>query len=97
MFEFPLYQYGLGSRLIYELTTADYSDVLKLILMLIRICYDRILRSHIIPLKKSDTSFSGDVNSPSGSLKGVVCHSFLQKKEVKLNLVEILKNFITSR
>ena len=25
----PLYQYGLGSRLIYELTFADYSDVIK--------------------------------------------------------------------
>ena len=25
----PLYQYGLGSRLTYELTFADYSDVLK--------------------------------------------------------------------
>ena len=26
---FPLYQYGLGSRLTYELTFADYSDVIK--------------------------------------------------------------------
>ena len=26
---FPLYQYGLGSRLTYELTFADYSDVVK--------------------------------------------------------------------
>ena len=26
---FPLYQYGLGSHLMYELTTADYSDVTK--------------------------------------------------------------------
>ena len=25
----PLYQYGLGSRLMYELTFADYSDVIK--------------------------------------------------------------------
>ena len=25
----PLYQYGLGSRLTYELTCADYSDVIK--------------------------------------------------------------------
>ena len=25
----PLYQYGLGSRLAYELTFADYSDVIK--------------------------------------------------------------------
>ena len=26
---FPLYQYGLGSRLTYELTFDDYSDVVK--------------------------------------------------------------------
>ena len=26
---FPLYQYGLGSHLTYELTLADYSDVIK--------------------------------------------------------------------
>ena len=32
------------------------------------ILYDRILRSHIIPLKNSDTSFSVDINSP---LKGL--------------------------
>ena len=36
------------------------------------ILYDRILRSHIIPLKDSDTSFSVDINSPSKSLKGVL-------------------------
>ena len=26
----PLYQYGLGSKLTYELTFADYSDVIKI-------------------------------------------------------------------
>ena len=36
------------------------------------ILYDRILRAHIIPLDKSDTSFSIDINSPSKSLKGVL-------------------------
>ena len=36
------------------------------------ILYDRILRARIIPLNKSDTSFSVDVNSPSKSLKGVL-------------------------
>ena len=36
------------------------------------ILYDRILRACIIQLKKSDTSFSVDVNSPSKSLKGVL-------------------------
>ena len=36
------------------------------------ILYDRILRARIIPLNKSDTSFSVDINSPSNSLKGVL-------------------------
>ena len=98
----PLYQYGLGSCLTYELTFADYSDVIKATdndatytisnislefdtiinaslasqirteYMKSSILYDRILRSCIIPLNKSDTSFSVDVNSPSKSLKGVL-------------------------
>ena len=97
-----LYQYGLGSRLTYELTFADYSDVIKSmdtdatytisnislefetvinasLASQIRIEYmkssildDRILRARIIPLNKSDTSFSVDINSPSKSLKGVL-------------------------
>ena len=98
----PLYQYGLGSCLTYELTLADYSDVIKVnkpdatytisnislefdtiinasLAGQIRteyvkssILYDRILRARIIPLNKSDTSFSVDINSPSKSLKGVL-------------------------
>ena len=97
-----LYQYGLGSRLTYELTFADYSDVIKAMnpdatytisnislefdtiinaslasqirteYMKSSILYDRILRAHIIPLTKSNTSFSIDINSPSTSLKGVL-------------------------
>ena len=97
----PLYQYGLGSRLTYGLTFADYSDMIKAMdpdatytisnfslefntiinalasqiqteYMKSSILYDRILRAHIIPLNKSDTSFSVDINSPSKSLKGVL-------------------------
>ena len=98
----PLYQYGLGSRLTYELTITDYSDVIKAMdpdetykisnislefetvinaslasqirteYMKSSILYDRILRARIIPLNKSDTSFSVDINSPSKSLKGVL-------------------------
>ena len=98
----PLYQYGLGSRLTYELTFADYSDVIKATnpdstytisnislefytiinaslasqirteYMKSSILYDRILRARIIPLNKSDTSFSVDISSPSKSLKGVL-------------------------
>ena len=98
----PLYQYGLGSRLTYELTFADDSDVIqssdpdasytisnislefdtiinaslasqiRTEYMKSSILYDRILRARIIPLDKSDTSFSIDINSPSKSLKGVL-------------------------
>ena len=98
----PLYQYGLGSRLTYELTFADYSDVIKATdpdatyrisnislefdtiinaslasqirteYMKSSILYDRILRARIVPLNKSDRSFSVDINSPLKSLKGVL-------------------------
>ena len=98
----PFYQCGLGSRLTYELTFADYSDVIKATdpdatytisnislefntiinaslasqirtkYMKSSILYDRILRASIIPLNKSDTSFSVDINSPSKSFKGVL-------------------------
>ena len=98
----PLYQYGPGSHFTYELTFADYSDVIKAnkpdttytisnislefdtiinasLASQIRTEYmkssilcDRILRAHVIPLNKSDTSFSVDINSPSKSLKGVL-------------------------
>ena len=105
----PLYQYGRGSRLTYELTFANYSDVIKSTdtdatytisnislefdtiinaslasqirteYMTSSILYDRILRAHIIPLNKSDTSFSVDINSPSKSLKGVLL-IFIQER-----------------
>ena len=121
----PFYQYGLGSQLTYELTIANYSDVIKLTdadasyiisnislefdtvtnvslagqirteYMNSSILYDRILRSHVISLKDSDTSLSVDINSLSKSLKGVLL--IFTKKEVPLNLNEILKNFITQR
>ena len=98
----PLYQYGLGSHLTYELTFADYSDVIKAMdpdatytisnislefdtiinaslasqiiteHMKSSILYDRIIRACIIPLNKSDTSFSVDINSQSKGLKSVL-------------------------
>ena len=112
----PLYQYGLGSGLTYELTFADYSNEIKSTdpdttytisnislefdtiintinnfslefdtiintslasqirteYMKSSILYDRILRARIIPLNKSDTSISVDINSPSKSLKSVL-------------------------
>ena len=103
------YQYGLGSRLTYELTFIDYSNVIKATdpdatytisnislefdtitnaslasqirteYMKCSILYDRILRARIIPINKSDTSFSVDINSPSKSLKGVLL-IFMQER-----------------
>ena len=110
----PLYQYGLGSHLTYELTFADYSDVIKSTdpdatytisnislefdtiinaslasqirteYMKSSILYDRILRTCIIPLNKSDTSFSVDINSPSKSLKGVLLIFTQERSATKL-------------
>ena len=87
-----LYQYILGSHLTYELTFADYSNVIKATdpdatytisnislefdtiinaslasqirteYIKMSIVYDRILRAPIIPLDKSDTSFSIDTS-----------------------------------
>ena len=121
----PLYQYSLGSHLTYELTFANYSDVIKATnpdatytisnislefhtiinaslasqirteYMKSSILYDRILRARIIPLSKSDTSFSVDINSPSKVSK--VYYSYSHKREVLLNLQEIPKNFTTLR
>ena len=98
----PLYQYGLGSHITYELPFADYSNMIKSMdsdatytisnislefdtiinaslasqirteYMKSSIPYDRILRARIIPLNKSNTSFSIDINSPSKSRKGVL-------------------------
>ena len=111
----PFYQYGLGSRLTYELTFADYSDVIKSantdasytisnislefdtvtnasLASHIRteylkssILYDRILRSRIIPLKNSDTSFSVDINSQSKSLKCVFRIFTKERSATKFN------------
>ena len=109
----PLYQYGLGSRLTYELTFANYSNVIKATdtdatytisnislefdtmtnaslasqirteYMKSSILYDRIIRARIIPLDKSDTSFSVDINSPSKSLKGVLLIFTNEKSAVR--------------
>ena len=49
------------------------------------ILYDRILRAHIIPLNKSDTSFSVDINSPSKSLKGVLFIFTKERSSTKFN------------
>ena len=120
-----LYQYGLGSRLTYELTFSDYSDVIKSTdpdatytisnislefntiinaslasqirteYMKSSILYNRILRARIIPLNKSDTSFSVDTKAHQKVLR--VSYSYSHKREVLLNLHEIPKNFTTLR
>ena len=113
----PFYQYGLVSQLTYELTFADYSDVIKSAeantnasytisnisiefdtvtnasqasqirteYMKSSILYDRILRSCIIPLNDSDTSFSVDINSPSKSFKGVLLIFTKERSATKFN------------
>ena len=111
----PLYQYGLGSHLTYELTFADYSDVIKATnpdatftisnislefvtvinaslasqirteYMKSSVLYDRILRTHIIPLNDSSTSLSVDINSPSKSLKGVLLIFMKERSATKFN------------
>ena len=109
----PLYQYGLGSCLMYELTFADYSDVIKATdpdatytisnislefdtminaslasqirteYMKSSILYDRILRARVIPLNKSNTSFSIDISSSSKSLKGVLLIFTQERSAIK--------------
>ena len=49
------------------------------------ILYDRILRARIIPLNDSTTSFSGDINSPSKSLKGVLLIFMKERSTTKFN------------
>ena len=46
---------------------------------------DRILRSRIIPLNNSDTSFSVDINSPSKCLKGVLLIFMKERSATKFN------------
>ena len=54
------------------ITNASLASQIRTEHMKCSILYDRILRARIIPINKSDTSFSVDINSPSKSLKGVL-------------------------
>ena len=49
------------------------------------ILYDRILRSRIIPLNESSTSFSVDINSPSKSLEGALLIFTKERSATKFN------------
>ena len=54
------------------ITNASLASQIRTEYMKCSILYDGILRARIIPINKSDTSFSVDINSPSKSLKGVL-------------------------
>ena len=54
------------------ITNASLASQIRTEYMKCSILYDRILRARIIPINKSDTSFSVDINSQSKSLKGVL-------------------------
>ena len=49
------------------------------------ILYDKILRSHIIPLNDSSTNLSVDINSPSKSLKGFLLIFTKERSITKFN------------
>ena len=49
------------------------------------ILYDRILRSHVIPLNNSDTCFSVDINSLSKRFKGVLLIFTKERSTTKFN------------
>ena len=109
----PLYQYGLGSRLTYELTFADYSDVIKAsnpdatyTISNISLEFDTVINALLASQIRTEymfcmTEFLELATIPVQASQWIsisrVCYSFLQKKEVPLNLIEILKNSSTPR
>ena len=66
-------------------TNASLASQIRTEYMKTSILYDRILRSRIIPLNDSSTSFSVDINSPSKSLKGVLLIFTKEKTATKFN------------
>ena len=78
-----------------KIINASLASQIRTEYMKSNILYDKICRARIIPLNKSDTSFSVDINSPSKVLR--VSYSYSHKREVLLNLHEIPKNFTTLR
>ena len=87
----PLYQYGLGSRFTYQLTFADYSDVIKstdtdatYTISNISLEFDTIINASLASqvrteYMKSSILYDRICNSPSKSLKGVLL-IFTQKR-----------------
>ena len=66
-------------------TNASLARQIRTEYMKSSILSNRILRSHIILLKDSDTSFSVDKNSPSKSLKGVLLIFTKERSATKFN------------
>ena len=64
---------------------ASLASQIRMEYMRSTILYDRILRSYIIPLNNSDTSLSGDINSPSKCLKGVLLIFTNERSATKFN------------
>ena len=121
----PLYQHGLGCQLTYELTFADYSDVIKAsnpdascTISNISLEFDTVINASLASQIRTEyvkvafymTEFLESTlyhsTIPVQAFQWIsiarqkvsrVCYSFLQKKEVPLNLIEILKNFLTPR
>ena len=66
-------------------TDASLASQIRTEYMKSRILYHRILRSRIIPLNNSDTSFSVNINSLSKSLKGVLLIFTKERSATKFN------------
>ena len=66
-------------------TNASLASQIRTEYMKSSIMYDRSLRSPIIPLNKSNTSFSVDINIPSKSLKGVLLIFMKERSATKFN------------
>ena len=107
----PLYQYGLGIQLTYELTFADNPDETYTISN-ISLEFDTVLNALLAGEIRTEymTEFLEPILFHSIILIQAsqwisiacqkvsrVCYSFLQKKEAPLNLIEILKNSLTPR
>ena len=68
-----------------RVTNASLAGQIRTEYMKSSILYDRILRSRIIPLNDSGTSFSVNINSPSKSLMGVLLIFTKERSATKFN------------
>ena len=68
-----------------KVTNASLAGQIRTEYLKTSILYHRILRSHIMPLNDSSTSFSVDINNPSKSLKGVLLIFMKERSATKFN------------